>query len=238
MSSAVHDYSSFFPAVPVMDVNTVQVAAGYTSLRLQPGIPYAAWASNLSTCQVILRNIGTTDMRVKFVQTTSVDPTVNPAGVRTFLASAFIPAGGFKKLSFTPSLPYLEMKGVSGAGELVVTMMSCINWVHGNINIKLEPMTLNYWISGLTAPRSTSASTKTTLAKSASQAFTSNTVWVVSHSLGFVSDITLLNATGVDITALATISAADTNGYTATFSGAQVGTAYSYRPDSNDPTVG
>jgi hypothetical protein len=210
------------------DVRVVSIrpslVAGYITERWKPGLPTPSTRTyGLADCVAQFRNQGTATAVIK-LQETDDD---SPSGARTSLVAVAVTPGGEASVAFTPKRKFFEVKAISapaGTGPVSIEISTKIDFSRVGFNYKLDS---NFpaieWADNI------NLTTAQLPAKSASQTFTSNTSWAVTHNLGFVADFALIDSTGVDITSLATISAVTTNGFTATFGSAKVGTAYSSR---------
>jgi hypothetical protein len=208
------------------------VVPGYITQRLEPRLPFYSAANRTyplaANCVAIIRNMSVhpnnlargldeppaADVVVQLQETNDT----SVSGTRTRFGAVLVKPGGMASITFTPKAQFFEVKGVSGKAPVSIDIQTRIDWNEVGFSAKLDS---NHPSSEWAPVELISES------GSASQSFTSSTTWAVVHNLGFIASPVLLDSTGVDITALATFSGITTNGYTATFSGAKVGTAYS-----------
>lgn len=189
------------------------MAPGYTAKRVQVGLMSVGSASPLAACAATVYNPGAVEIVAKFQQTS-----VEGSGPYTTLGGAFaIQPGGMVKRTFTPTEPLLELKSLLGSGRVHVELTTGADMNEFGTSEDVDP----------TIPQSLWSANPAPPTPHAVQEFASNTVWVVTHNLGFVASPTLLNSAGVDITALATFSSVSPAAYTATFGSAQAGRAIS-----------
>ena len=224
--------------VKVFSVRT-NLVPGYITARLEPRLPWTvgtkpfagnnvAYALAATTIQV--RNLSSeysqqatapdgfaADVNDVVLQFQETDDD-SPSGVRTKLSSVAVKAGGTASVTVTPQRQFFEVKGLAGNGPVSLEFQTKMDWNERGFSEKLDSLhPSNAW----------DTADLITVKKTATQTFTSNTVWAVTHNLGYIATPTLISSAGVDITALATFSSITVNGYTATFGGAQAGTAYS-----------
>ena len=187
----------------------VGVTPGYAAARWRPGIVLAG--SYLQFCTARVQNTGTAEVVVKFDETDEVSGTP-----RTILGVAVVQPGGFEDVLFSPTKKLVELKGVAGNGPVTVDINTRVDWSNEGFS---QDYDANYSQKEWAA--------EPVVAASASQTFTSSDPWVIVHNLGFMADVTLVDADGDDITSLATFSASDVNGTTATFGTNKAGRAFS-----------
>lgn len=191
----------------------VPVVPNYVTARLRPkrlmatGFAFAA-------CQVTLRNTGDTACIMR-LQTTD-DPA--PAVSRAYLGSAIsLQPHGEKTFVVKPEKAYLEFKSIEGLSEIEITVVSQI----GFDTVPFDRMDTYY-------PRILWDDTPDALiAPNVHTQSSANTVWTVTHGLGFLAMPTAFDAAGVDVTSLATVSSPTVNGYVLTFASAKAGRAIS-----------
>jgi hypothetical protein len=240
MSDPIPSLAAFVP----QDVRVVSVRAGlvpgYVTVRLEPRLPWTPGANGvnlpyaLAACQIQIRNLSvydatgaqsfvsdkkdvdTNDVVLQF-QETDDD---SPSGIRTKLAAVSVKAGGTASVALTPQRQYFEVKGIAGNGPVSLEIQSKIDWNERGFSQKLDPLfPSTEW----------AFQEQVSIVSSAAEVFALSALWTVAHNLGYVASPTLFSSAGVDITALAVISAETVNGYVATFGSGtpQAGTAYS-----------
>lgn len=194
-------------------ISRVPVVPNYVTSRLRPKRLMTA-GSAFASCQVTLRNTGSATCILR-LQVTD-DPA--PDAARTYVGTAItlVPKGE-KTVTVSLDKAYVELKSIEGTSEVEWTIVGQV----GFDAVPFDRMDTYY-------PRILWDDTPDALVAPAIHTQSSaNTTWNVTHSLGFTAMITALDANGVDITSLATVSNATVNGYTLTFGSAKSGRAIS-----------
>lgn len=192
------------------------VVENYLAARWRPGQIFSSGSVYaFDSCQAKFQNRSDVACVLRLQET----DTTSSSGARSNLGSAVaLSPRGEKIINVSPKKAYMELKSVAGTAEINMEMVTRFSWDSYAPPDKADT---------LFPPVLRGDANPSSPVKAASQVFTSATSWSVTHNLGFVASPTLIDGSGNDITSLATFSAIDKNGYTATFSHGQAGTAYS-----------